>query len=286
MTVNYVKFMSGTQALYNSLSTKDQDTLYFVYTSQSSETGKLYLGNKLISGSSLNPGGDISLGDVADVLLSNNIEDGDLLVYDEAEGKWVNQSVAEALQVPIMQGATSSSDGVEGLVPAPLTGDEGKFLRGDGTWVTVQEGLTAEERQSIQDLETSVATLIDEDENMSIRDIVAEEVAELLIPENASESLDTLQEIANWIQDHPDDASQMSSDISILQTKVQDLEDIVNGTQNTDGLEDRVEALESTMGTFVAVPGSYLTVGSAITYFNSSITEINDRLRWHELGQE
>ena len=78
----------------------------------------------------------------------------------------------------------------------------------------------------------------------------------------------------------------MSSDISILQTKVQDLEDIVNGTQNTDGLEDRVEALESTMGTFVAVPGSYLTVGSAITYFNSSITEINDRLRWHELGQE
>lgn len=286
MTVNYVKFMRGTQALYNSLSTKDQDTLYFVYTSQSSETGKLYLGNKLISGSSLNPGGDISLGDVADVLLSNNIEDGDLLVYDEAEGKWVNQSVAEALQVPIMQGATSSSDGVEGLVPAPLTGDEGKFLRGDGTWVTVQEGLTAEERQSIQDLETSVATLIDEDENMSIRDIVAEEVAELLIPENASESLDTLQEIANWIQDHPDDASQMSSDISILQTKVQDLEDIVNGTQNTDGLEDRVEALESTMGTFVAVPGSYLTVGSAITYFNSSITEINDRLRWHELGQE
>ena len=87
MTVNYVKFMRGTQALYNSLSTKDQDTLYFVYTSQSSETGKLYLGNKLISGSSLNPGGDISLGDVADVLLSNNIEDGDLLVYDEAEGK-------------------------------------------------------------------------------------------------------------------------------------------------------------------------------------------------------
>ena len=34
-------------------------------------------------------------------------------------------------------GATASTDGVEGLVPGPLAGDEGKFLSGDGTWQDV-----------------------------------------------------------------------------------------------------------------------------------------------------
>ena len=39
-----------------------------------------------------------------------------------------------------MTGATASTDGEEGLVPAPLAGDENKFLRGDGTWVEVSGG--------------------------------------------------------------------------------------------------------------------------------------------------
>lgn len=36
-----------------------------------------------------------------------------------------------------MTGATSSSDGTHGLVPAPLIADREKFLRGDGTWQPV-----------------------------------------------------------------------------------------------------------------------------------------------------
>lgn len=34
-------------------------------------------------------------------------------------------------------GATASTDGVQGLVPGPLAGDEDKVLKGDGTWGTV-----------------------------------------------------------------------------------------------------------------------------------------------------
>ena len=286
MAVNYVKFMRGTQALYDSLAIKDQDTLYFVYQNASAETGKLYLGNKLISGSSFNPSGDISLNDVADILINDEtLADGDLLVYDANEDKWVNASVAEALQVPIMIGATASSDGVAGLVPVPTAGDQLKFLRGDGTWATVTAELSAEDRADIALLQTQVATLIGTDTDKSVATIVAEKVAELLIPESASESLDTLQEIADWIQDHPDDAAEMNSNITILQGKVEALENALNGTENTDGLEERVSTLEDTIGTFTPVEGSYLDVGSAITYLNSSVTEINDRLRWHELGE-
>lgn len=39
-------------------------------------------------------------------------------------------------------GASSSADGTAGLVPAPIIGDQSKFLCGDGTWQTVQSGST------------------------------------------------------------------------------------------------------------------------------------------------
>ena len=37
-------------------------------------------------------------------------------------------------------GATASTAGVHGLVPAPAAGDETKYLKGDGTWSTVSGG--------------------------------------------------------------------------------------------------------------------------------------------------
>ena len=78
--VNYVKFMRGTELMYNALTEKDNNTLYFVYSSASAEKGKLYLGNKLISGSS-SIDGNISLSDIADVAINANVTDGDVLVY-------------------------------------------------------------------------------------------------------------------------------------------------------------------------------------------------------------
>lgn len=138
MPVNYVKFMRGSQDLYNSLQVKDQDTLYFVYNNDQANdigepTGKLYLGNRLISSSSSNIGGDITLADISDVVFDAGLADGDFLVYDEAENKWVNKPLSEALNVPVMRGATADAAGTSGLVPVPTAGSQLKFLRGDGT---------------------------------------------------------------------------------------------------------------------------------------------------------
>ena len=47
--------------------------------------------------------------------------------------------------------------------------------------------------------------------------LCAQELAAQLIPESAKESLDTLTEIAAWIQEHPDDASAMNAAIEALQ---------------------------------------------------------------------
>lgn len=63
-------------------------------------------------------------------------------------------------------------------------------------------------------------TLIGSDTGKSARTIANEELAAQLIPADAKDSLDTLQEIAAWIQSHPDDASAMHTAITALQTKV------------------------------------------------------------------
>lgn len=67
-----------------------------------------------------------------------------------------------------------------------------------------------------------VTTLIGDDASKSVRTIANEELAAQLIPENAKESLNTLQEIAQWIQDHPDDVTAIHAAIAALQTKVGD----------------------------------------------------------------
>lgn len=68
--------------------------------------------------------------------------------------------------------------------------------------------------------EGKITTLIGSDANKSVRAIANEELAAQLIPGSAKESLDTLGEIAAWIQQHPDDASAMNKKITDLTTKV------------------------------------------------------------------
>lgn len=65
-----------------------------------------------------------------------------------------------------------------------------------------------------------VTTLVGADANKSVRTIANEELAAQLVPEGAKESLNTLSEIAAWIQAHPDDAAAMNAAITALQNKV------------------------------------------------------------------
>ena len=60
---------------------------------------------------------------------------------------------------------------------------------------------------------TGLTSIIGSDTGKTIRQIATEELAAQLIPSGAQQSLDTLQEIADWIQSHPDDASAMNTDI-------------------------------------------------------------------------
>lgn len=115
-------------------------------------------------------------------------------------------------------------------------------------------------------VEGKVAALVGEDAGKSARTIANEELTKQLIPEGAKESLDTLQEIAAWIQKHPDDASAMNAAISALKTKVGDIPEgatsttivayikelvdaeKVRATGAESGLDTRVKAVEAKLG--------------------------------------
>lgn len=89
--VSYVKFMRCTQAYFNNLTKKDVDTLYFVANPTSADNGFLYLGNRLISGTSekesSTTNGYISINEIKDILIKENLADNDILLYNEGTKK-------------------------------------------------------------------------------------------------------------------------------------------------------------------------------------------------------
>ena len=64
---------------------------------------------------------------------------------------------------------------------------------------------------------TELDSIISGDTGKTIREIASEEIASKLISEGAQESLDTLEEIAAWIQSHPEDAASMNEAIVNLE---------------------------------------------------------------------
>lgn len=215
---SYVKFLRGTESAFNKLTTKDNDTLYFIYNSEDASKGSLWLGNKqIITGTS--GGGtttELDLGDLKNVLISE-IKDKDILSYDATSGKWINRSVDEIV-AEVMSGATAEAAGKAGLVPAPQAGDQNKFLRGDGVWAEVPVvNLTEDQINAIPGLITTVGK-IDGDENTegSFRQVIKQEVTNLV--GGASEAFDTLKEIQDWITTDGNATTKLITRVGNLET--------------------------------------------------------------------
>lgn len=100
---------------------------------------------------------------------------------------------------------------------------------------------------NISTVNGKVTTLIGSDSAKSVRTIANEELAAQLIPSTAKEALDTLQEIANWIQSHPDDASAMNTAITNLQNLVGTLPQDTEETTVVAWVTAELAALASTI---------------------------------------
>lgn len=101
-------------------------------------------------------------------------------------------------------------------------------------------------------VDDKVTTLIGSDADKSVRTIANEELAAQLLSGKADADFKTLQELATWLEDHPEDASAMNAAIEALQTKVGDtsvgdqITAAINALKNGDikTANDKIAALE------------------------------------------
>ncbi len=230
---NYVKFLRGTPQAYQKLTEKNKDTLYFISENNAS-TGILYLGDVMIAGGELNAQ-DLKLNDLQDILISEGLAKGDILSFNGAhwvnsslsdvlavmQGASETQAGVAGL-VPAPQANQHNlflrGDGVwadAGVGTLTTEVSDLKEVLGkpavkdqEGNVTEVATGVFADldnkaEKATVSSLQTEVSnlqgvvgTLVGTDTDKSVRTIATEVLSEVLIPENASESLDTLQEIS------------------------------------------------------------------------------------------
>lgn len=134
------------------------------------------------------------------------------------------QEAAEAAQ----KAADQAGAAIVGV--SSFNGRAGAVMPQSGDYTAEMVGAASEERvasvetdlntvgEDLTALSSKVTTLVGSDTGKSVRSISAEELAAQLIPENAQASLDTLKEIAAWIQSHPDEAAAMNEKITSLQS--------------------------------------------------------------------
>lgn len=58
----------------------------------------------------------------------------------------------------VMTGATAQADGISGLTPKPLAGDQGKVLYGDGTWKALGDAASKTSTSSVTQNSTDLIT--------------------------------------------------------------------------------------------------------------------------------
>lgn len=305
---NYVKFLRGTPAAWESITTKNPDTLYFI-SEPNALSGTLYLGNKLISSGISST---YSLTDLEDVLIGNNIPTDAVLVYNENINYWEPVALETVLAqiVHEMVGATEQADGEAGLVPQPEAGEQGLFLRGDGTWADPTTALASQVDSMFDDLYAG--------DTGSIRSIASSLITELV--DGAPAELDTLKELADWVEDHEQvlDVTQAAADIDHLTsamfgnslanpaytdeqlvTMVQNngviriltnLNTIILGDNLTTGLQSRVGTLESDVSDNAAaiesLNSAMTAAQSRMTIIETNVTALADRLRWVDVVQD
>lgn len=152
--------------------------------------------------------------------------------------------------------ANSAGDGVDGAAQGSVLSYDANINK----WRAIPQSeivpdmsqyLTATEVQELIDevkqdvgqdtsgLSDAIKTIQGSDTNKSMREVAADELAKQLIPEGASDSLDTLQEIAAWIQSHPDDVAAMNLAIENLKKIAKTFYN--NGTVTEDSIKTYID---------------------------------------------
>ncbi len=86
--------------------------------------------------------------------------------------------------------------------------------------------------QSLTQTDNKVNTLIGSDSNKSVRTIANEELAAQLLSGKADADFKTLQQLAAWLEDHPEDVAAINLAIQVIQGQLGGFEKTTNAVKN------------------------------------------------------
>lgn len=135
---------------------------------------------------------------------------------ETAIGTKAAQSDLEALQgrVTTAEGKITTLEGEMDVVQAATAGyDASKTIASD---IQVAKDSAGAANALAEENKTKVNTLIGSDTGKSVRTIANEELAAQLLSGDADADFTTLQELAAWIENHPEDASAMNAAITSM----------------------------------------------------------------------
>lgn len=293
-----VKFLKGTQANFDALKTAgtlDKNTFYYV------DETDLYLGSILLS----------SEEDVKNAVARIETNESDIAtIKAELDAMTGGESGAGSITTQISNLRTELLEKINnntGLIEAEedratkaeaalggridtvaLTADQANDQANENK--TAIEGIQSsiegldELKTTVSNHTTQIDTLIGEDTGLSARAIALNELTKQLVPETAQESLDTLQEIAAWIQAHPGDVATMNeaiqrnaSDITSLtsrvsanETNIQSAQELLNTVKElAEGNEDDIASINELLASITNETNGILAQSKG--YTNSSI---------------
>lgn len=288
-----VRFLKGTGVNYQALPIKDPNTFYYV------DESDLYLGEILLSNADeiaaavksieLNAQAIKTLQDELDVLVDPEGTGGgsistqinelriQLSALIEENANAISAEVSRAkgieaeLQTSINKNASDISnlqsliEGNESDIEEKVSNLSNSIDTQNDILIRVQgsiEGLenkTTQAESDIDAVESAIATLVGADVEKSVREIAIEELVAQLIPAEAQESLNTLEEIAAWIQDHPEDVAEIN--LAIAGLEASDIE-----------INDSISSLEQAVA---AINGDAGILAQAKDYTDTEISGLN-----------
>lgn len=188
----------------------------------------------------------------ADKAKLDNIEAGaEANAIDGVQVNGTALSIAQKIvNLLILSGASDGAISVNGADVA-VTGLAALAYKAEVAYADLAAALKA----VIDGHTADLSTLIGSDTGKNVRTIANEELAAQLIPANAQEALDTLQEISAWIQSHPGEVADINRKLTLGTN---------NGAEYAT-VKAYVEAMVSGLITLSALSANVTGAGNAIT---------------------
>lgn len=197
----------------------------------------------------------------------------------DAQGKAnANEEAIAAIndsETGILQKSKEYTDGLVGVIPLVRDEEIGEAVPAADTVIEYFEGKLGNVNADAATLKNRVDTLVGVDVSKSVRTIANEELAAQLLSGKADADFKTLQQLAAWLENHPEEVSAINLDIinikkliGTLPTSVKDGEteptpdfadvvtmittlvnnEVTRATGVETGLDNRLKSIEETIG--------------------------------------